>query len=438
MKKLFAMMVTLAMLLCCTAAFADVAPAEEASEAPLLATPLTIYSKTDIDRDVLALDLATMGCDESVLMKADTVAAVLTEADERLTLADNGFQWDLILGGKDIFTVAGEITDEGFVLGSNLFPNHVFSFSNEELASMAKSVSSKYKEETKAMERIDLDAVARAIAPIFDKFITTCLAAFEDGEEEKGDFSLNGNSYNTMVPVDVDVAALSSALTQFEKDLLADPTVAVTIAQFDRSGKYTKAVEKAIDPANAPALHLEAYTNVDDEGDQSGPTDTTFTLTLPGQKEPAAKGDVLVDGEDVTAAVQLLTADVNMTTTSRRIEAGHVYKAELNVNGLYFGCVIEVGEGDEKYNDADIYFLDPQNKLLRQSSTMTHEGERTFDLSKGTPVSLTELTSKNRSVLTGLSTDAMIGMASISAAASEAMPEEVGAMLALLSLSAKK
>ena len=115
---------------------------------------------------------------------------------------------------------------------------------------------------------------------------------------------------------------------------------------------------------------------------------------MPGQKDPAARGDVLVDGEDVTATVQSLTADINMTNTARKTEAGHVYRVDLNVNGLYFGCVAEVGEKDEKYNDTDIYFLDPQNKLLRQSSTMTHEGERTFDLSKGTPVTLADLTAK--------------------------------------------
>ena len=433
MKKLLALMIALAMLLSCTVALADEAP-----EPALIALPLTIYSRTDIDRDVLAVDLAALGYGESVLMKADAVAAVLAEADERLTLDDTGFQWDLILGGRDIFTVAGEVTDAGFTLGSNLFPNHVFSFSNEELDSLAKSVSSRYKEETKAMERIDVNALARAIAPIFEKFMTNGLAAFKGGEEEKGDFSLNGNRYNTVVPIDVDVAALSSALVRFEKDLLADPTVAVTIAQFDRSGKYTKAVEKAIDPANAPALHLESYSNVDDEGDQSGPIDTTFTLTMSGQKDPAARGDVLVDGEDMTATVQFLTADANMTMTSRKIEAGHVYRADLNVNGLYFGCEAEVGEKDEKYNDTDIYFLDPQNKLLRLSSTMTHEGERTFDLSKGIPVSLSDLTAKdNKAVKTSLGMDAAIGVAGITAAASEALPEEVSAMLALFSLSAQ-
>lgn len=69
---------------------------------------------------------------------------------------------------------------------------------------------------------------------------------------------------------------------------------------------------------------------------------------------------------------------------------------------------------------------------------MTHEGELTYDLSKGTPVTMGDLAAKNRSVLTSLSTDAMIGLASISNAASDALPEEISAMLALFSLSQMK
>lgn len=438
MKKLIALMAALAMLLSCAAALAEAAPAGEEAEAALIATPLTIYSETDIDRDVLALDLTALGKDEGFLLKADTVAAVLTEAAERLTIDDTGFQWDLILGGRDIFTVAGELTDAGFTLGSNLFPNHVLSISNEELTGLANAAASQYGDQAKAMERIDLNAVARAVAPYFGNFIATGLTAFNAGETQTGDYVLDGNRYNTMVPIDVDVAALSSALVQLEQDLINDPTVAVTIAQFDRSGKYTKAVEKAIDPANAPALHLDTYTTVDDEGDQSGPIDTVFTLTMPGQKDPSATGDVLQDGEDVTATVQFPGTDVNMVLDARKAGTGHTYRADLYVRGLYFGCAAEVDDQDGKTNDTEIYFIDPQNPLVRQHTTMVHEGERTFDLSKGAPVTLADLTGKKSSVLTSLSTDTMIGLAAISNAASEALPDEVGAMLALFSLSGRK
>ena len=437
MKKLLALMMALAMLLSCTGALAETTAVDEASEAPVIKTPLNIYSETDIDREALATDLTALGQDESFLLKADTVAAVLTEAAERLTIVDNGFQWDLLLGGKDIFTVAAEITDEGFTMGSNLFPNYVFKFSNEELNDLAKAVSAQYEEQNKAMERIDVNALARAVGPIFENYLAASLAAFEGGESQRGDFKVNDVSYNTMVPVEMDVAAFANALTQLEQDLLADPTVAVTLAQFDRSGKITKSVEKTIDPANAPAVHLEFYTNTDEAGNQSGPMDTTFTVTMPGKKDPDIKGDVWTDGEDVTANVQFLNADINMVLSSRKTENGHVHKADLNVNGLYFGCVADVGENDQKYNDTEIFFLDPENSLISQRSTMTHENGLTFDLSQGTPITLSDLKGKDSSVLAGLSTDVMLGLASIATAASEALPEEVSAMLALFSLSSE-
>ena len=144
---------------------------------------------------------------------------------------------------------------------------------------------------------------------------------------------------------------------------------------------------------------------------------------------------MLSDGDDVTARIQYPTADANLTMNSRKTEAGHTYRADLYVKGLYFGCAAEVGEGDEKFNDAEIFFLDPQNSLISQRSTMTHEGGITYDLTKGTPVTLSDLANKDRSVLTGLSTDVMLGLASISTAASEALPDEVSAMLALFSFS---
>ena len=241
MKKLLALIIALAMALSCAA----------------LAETTTVYSETDIDRDVLALGLAAMGKDEAFILKADTLAAVLTEASTRLTVDDNGFQWDLMLGGKDILTVAGEMDDEddNFILGSNLIPNYVLSFSNEEMGKLFTAATDrKTREQTKALSRIDLEALSRAVNPQVEEFAAAVTAAFKPGEAQQGEYVRNGVSYNTMWPIEVDSVAIAEALNKLEKDLLADPTVAVTIAQFDSSGKYTQAAEKAIDPANAPAI----------------------------------------------------------------------------------------------------------------------------------------------------------------------------------------
>ena len=205
MKKLLALIVALAMALSCAA----------------LAETTTIYSETDIDRDVLALGLAAMGKDESFILQADTLAAVLTEASTRLTVDDDGFQWDLMLGGKDILTVAGEMDDEddNFILGSNLIPNYVFSLSDEEMGKFFTAATDrKTREQTKALSRIDLEALGRAVNPHIDDFIAAVTAAFKPGEAQQGEYVKNGVSYNTMWPIEVDTVAIAEALNQLEQD----------------------------------------------------------------------------------------------------------------------------------------------------------------------------------------------------------------------------
>ena len=145
MKKIFALILALAMLLSCTAAFADAAPAEEAPvvAAPSpVAGPLTIHAKTTIDREVLAVDLAVLGLDETTIAIVDTFAAVLTESAERLTIADGGMQWDLILKDKDILSVAGKATDKGLTLGSSIIPSYTLDFSVDEISTLLNSLSS--------------------------------------------------------------------------------------------------------------------------------------------------------------------------------------------------------------------------------------------------------------------------------------------------------
>ena len=58
--------------------------------------------------------------------------------------------------------------------------------------------------------------------------------------------------------------------------------------------------------------------------------------------------------------------------------------------------------------------------------------QRTFDLSKGTAVTMADM--KDEKTKSAVSMDAMMGLAGIYSAASEALPDEVGAMVALFSL----
>ena len=419
MKKLLALLLVfvLALTACLTTAVAETR---------------SVLSETDVDRDVLALGLAAMGKNEAFILKADTLAAVVTEASTRFTLDDTGFQWDLMLGGKDILPVAGEMDDEddNFILGSNLIPNYVFTFSNEEMGKLFTAATDrKTREQTKALSRIDLEALGRAVNPHIDDFIAAVTAAFKPGEAQQGEYVKNGVSYNTMWPIEVDTVAIAEALNQLEQDLLADPTVAVTIAQF---GELKQAAEAAIDPAKAPEVRLESYMNVDASGNPGSDSDTYFTVTPAGKKDPAMTGDVVSDGENVTATVEAPAANIKLVLQGKlgvEGKPGSINKADLYVKDKYFGLVVE---GDEQTSETSIYFVDPQNKLVSQRDTVSNDGERTFDLTKGTPVTSADM--KDEKTKSAVSMDAMMGLAGIYSAASEALPEEVGAMVALLNL----
>ena len=418
MKKLLALIIALAMALSCAA----------------LAETTTIYSETDIDRDVLALGLAAMGKDEAFILQADTLAAVLTEASTRLTLDDTGFQWDLMLGGKEILTIAGEMDDEddNFILGSNLIPNYVLSFSNEELGKLfTASTDRKTREEMKSLSRIDLEALSRAMNPHIEEFTTALTAAFNPGEAQSGEYVRNGVSYNTMWPIEVDAVAIANALNQLEKDLLANPTVAVTIAQF---GEFKQAAEEAIDPAKAPTIRLESYMNVDAQGNPGNDSNTFFTVTPAGKKDPAMTGDVVSDGENVVATIEYPAAGATLTLTGKvgaEGKPGSINKADLYVKDKYFGLTVD--QIDELTTETSLYFVDPQNKLVSKRETVNDGEQRTFDLTKGTAVTMADM--KDEKTKSAVSMDAMMGLAGIYTAASDALPEEVSAMVALFSLS---
>ena len=237
-------------------------------------------------------------------------------------------------------------------------------------------------------------------------------------------------SYNTMWPIEVDSVAIAEALNKLEKDLLANPTVAVTIAQF---GEIKQKTEKAVDPANAPNIHLESYMNVDAQGNPGSDSNTFFTVTPAGKKDPAITGDVVSDGENVVATVEYPAVGATLTLTGKvgaEGKPGSINKADLYVKDKYFGLTVD--QIDEQTTETSIYFVDPQNKLVSQSDTVSYDGERTFDLTKGTQITAADM--KDEKTKSAVSMDAMMGLAGIYSAASDALPEEVSAMVALLNL----
>ncbi|MBR0367198.1 MAG: hypothetical protein IJH86_02265 [Clostridia bacterium] len=433
MKKLLAMLLALVLALSCTLSLAE---ADDAAALPAL----TVTGKYTVDREVLAAALTAFGADENAAALADAVAAVLTELGERLIVADNGVEIGLSLKDTDLITLVGELTDDGISLGSSLLPSHVLTVSGQTLGGILQSA---VEETGNALADLDFNALGEAVSGHAETFINSCVNAVSYGEPESGDYVLDGISYNVMVPMNVDLEAIINALNTFIADMTADENIQAAIKTLEEKGfSITSGDNEPLSTENLPKLDFEAYMTVDEAGNTTGATDVVFKVYPPESEEVATMGDVFVDGEHVRVIAQffdLENADatpVNVLYETSAIDEGYQHRMEFYIGELYFGFVCTVTNADVITVDSDIYVLDSEKPLLCEKVVIAQGGERTVALNDGSKevVAVEDLVEGENAenLRNSLFMEALFSGIGIISSATEAMPEEVGTLMNLL------
>ena len=440
MKKLLAMMLALVLALSCTLSLAE---ADDAAALPAL----TVTGKYTVDREVLAAALTAFGADENAAALADAVAAVLNALGERLIVADNGVEIAVSLKDTDLITLVGEMTDDGISLGSSLLPSHVLTVSGKTLGGILQSA---FEETGNALAGLDFSALGEAVSGHADTFINSCVNAVSYGEPESGDYVLDGISYNMMVPMNVDLEAIINALNTFIADITADENIQAALKQLEEKGfNITSGDNEPLSTENLPKLDFEAYMTVDEEGNTTGATDVVFKVYPPESEEVATMGDVFVDDEHVRVIVQIFDTEnadatpVNVLYETSAIGEGHQHRMEFYIGEMYFGFVCTVTNDDVITVDSDVYVLDSEKPLLCEKVVIAQGGERTVALNDGSKevVAVEDLLEGENaeSLRSTLMMEALFsGIGGIVAGASEAMPEEVGALMSLFTGSDEK
>ena len=152
MKKLLAVLLALALALSCTLAMAETteaAPAADSQPFP----GLTIESEYDVDRDTLKAALGKMGMDESIITLIDTLAAIVDQTGEKVVIANEGFQAEILMKGNSLLNLVGLANDKGLTFGSNLIPNYALSLSFDELGDMIAGALQQAAEEADTPEQ---------------------------------------------------------------------------------------------------------------------------------------------------------------------------------------------------------------------------------------------------------------------------------------------
>ena len=438
MKKMLALLLALMLALSCTLALAETTEAAPAQAF----NGLTIESEYDVNRAAVSDLLTQMGLDESIVKIIDTVAAILDESGEKVVIANDGFQAEMLLKGASLVNLVGKISNTGITIGSNLIPNYALSASFDELGTM---VLNSMQQQADVVSSLDMPAIQEALNGYINDYANTCAAAIIPGEVQTGDFVQDGVQYNTMMPMKVDLPTIVEATNTLIYNLSNDETIQTALVQLALMGVNVQfdAVEEGytiVDPAYLPAVAVEVYMNVDANGQQNGPTQVSVFVVPAGETTPATTVYVKVNGNNVTVDAQFVSGKDNINATyamDRDPQDPFAMNARLDVyvNDFYFGFAGVTASNDQSITaDAYVYVQDTEKAIAEEHGAITLNGALTLDVSdKATVLILSELTGDDASDATsGLAMDLLLnGLGGVLSTATQAMPDEVGALMSL-------
>lgn len=429
MKKLLAVLLALLLALSCTLAMAETTGAAEVQEFP----GLTVQSEYDVNREAVTKLLTDMGLDESLVKLFDAIAAIANEAGEKLVIAKDGVQCDVLLKGSSLVNVVTQFNENGLLIGSNLIPNYAVSVSFADLLQMFLA---HVQEQVEAAEGFDLDAIQESLTTYGNAFVESCTAAIIPGEPKQGDFLMDGVSYNTMVPMKIDLPTMVDALNELTENLQNDEAIQTALMQLALMGVNVSfgsgSDTELVDKATLPSVAVETYMNLDENGQENGPTQVSVFVVPAGETEPATVVHTKVNGNNVTVDAQFISANSSITYTMDRNPEdtlGISCRMDAYLKDSYFGFAAVTASTDEQIAfDAYLYVQDTENAIAEEHGTITLQGELTASVSdKATVLTLDELTGeKSSDNLSGLLMDMMFsGLGSVLSTATELMPEEV-------------
>ena len=442
MKKLLAVLLALVLALSCTMAMAETAQTTETADAQPF-PGLTIESEYDVDRDTLKDVLTKMGMDETVITLVDTVAAIIDQTGEKVVVAKNGFQAEVLMKGNSLLNLVGLITDKGLTLGSNLIPNYAFDISFEELGEMVFNAiqEAQAQAEQDPINSLDIAALQEAVTGYVNDFVTTCTTdAIIPGTPEQGDFVLDGVSYNTMIPMEISLPVVIEAARTLTENLENDETVQAALLQLalagvDISFDDTNSLDE-IDPATLPAVKVETYMTLDENANQSGPTQVSVYVVPVGETAPATTVYTVVDGNNVKVDAQFISdgATSQMIFVMDRDPKdpfGINARMDAYMGDFYTACAIVTSSNDDSIRfDAYAYLQDTEKPIVTESGSIVLNGALTLGVAdSATKVTMADLTGENADdILGNLMSDLTGGAISILMTAYSSVPE-IGAIV---------
>lgn len=423
MKKLFALILALMMALTGLSAFAD-----------------SVYTQVKIDTDVATGLMTSFGVPEDQMGMVEPILALINALGVNVINADGATQVNLDLNGSDALSLAFASNAEGVTVASTLFPNYILTMSSETMGQMMEQFAANVPGAggEGGASLTDMAAMGEIFGGYYQRWMEACASAGKPGDPVPGDYEFEGYTFDTMVPVTVDIPAIADATRSIMDEMMADPAAMSAIKGMAQGMAQNSGEE--FDEENFEANFKAGF----DEWLSHFPEETTAEFYCNGEESQPfyLTGESTLEDGNITydmLFVDETNMDMGFTMSGENtIEAGFSMEGAamsiyFSMDETYFGLAFNT-DGDQLL--IDLYFMNAEKPLLSVSATHSEDGALTLSLDAAgkTALSVEEIMAdQSGEAVQGLLGDVMgNGLGTLMGTLSSEVPE-IASLMGMLS-----
>ena len=375
MKKLIALLIVALMAVTGVLACAESA----------LTPPMTIVNTVTLDRDTCRKTMTDMGLNARQIELVEGVLDLVEASSQRLVIVEEGFEYNMILDGNTVAILAGDISPEGVSIGSNMFPHCLLTVSNATINDLlarfdgepqaADETEVKTEGNTKGERPTLLSELMALIRENSEKLVDLVSSSIDIGQSQAGEYVVDGDTYNAMIPVSVDTRAIADGIVDLTDKLIHSEPVTRLQAVLRRVDIDIPLETPVI--GDVPTVTATVYACQDEAGNANGPLYVNAGI-VGANATPLIQGQVRVDGENARVKFDIPAFELEVKYEQFQSDNGGFARADINAGEIYFGLALEATLGDASHLSFNVYSPDPSKPLVSDDIAIAKGGQKSY------------------------------------------------------------
>ena len=375
MKKLIALLIVALMAVTGVLACAESAPTP----------PMTIVNTVTLDRDTCRKTMTDMGLNARQIELVEGVLDLVEASSQRLVVVEDGFEYNMILDGNTVAILAGDISPEGVSIGSNMFPHCLLTVSNATINDLlarfdgepqaADETEVKTESNTKGERPTLLSELMALIRENSEKLVDLVSSSIDIGQSQAGEYVVDGDTYNAMIPVSVDTRAIADGIVDLTDKFIHSEPVARLQAVLRRVDIDIPLETPVI--GDVPTVTATVYACQDEAGNANGPLYVNAGIAG-ANATPLIQGQVRVDDENARVKFDIPAFELEVKYEQFQSDNGGFARADINAGEIYFGLALEAALGDVSHLSFNVYSPDPSKPLVSDDIAISKGGQKSY------------------------------------------------------------